>query len=672
MKYFYILFLALVFSNSSANAQLFGGQIKTAKNWALQYPQGSVFCASGPTVVNDVTNPTTGKIWMDRNLGAAQVATSSTDAVSYGDLYQWGRRSDGHQCRTSATTTTLSSVDQPAHGNFILTVGATYGDWRNPQNNNLWQGVNGTNNPCPIGYRIPSESEWNSERLSWSNQNVSGAMNTVQKLPLNGIRRETGILDGVSTVGSYWTSTLSGVDGRLLYYDNAIATLTMAIRGYGMTIRCIKDIVGSIGAINCGTATNSGTLTSGTAASGVSSSVPYTGGNGGTHNGQIVTSTGVTGLTATLAAGTFAVGAGSMTYTITGTPNASGTASFALNIGGKTCTLTRTVNLPVGTITTLSCGTATNTGTLTAGMAASGVSSSVPYTGGNGGTHNGQTVTSTGVTGLTATLTAGVFANGTGNLTYTITGTPSASGTASFALNIGGKTCTLARTVQSLASLYPAGSVFCASGPTAIVDVTNPTTGKTWMDRNLGASQVATSSTNTASYGDLYQWGRRSDGHQCRTSSSTDVISSVDQPTHGMHIMCNGANSTDDWRNPQNNALWQGVGGVNNPCPTGYRLPTGAEFSAELSTWSSLNGAGAFSSIQKFSLAGNRGYVDGSGDPILNIGFSGTYWTSSIHTTSQNWLRSDYLRFTSTEATLRTGTLSGSRAVGMSVRCIKN
>jgi ATP-dependent protease HslVU (ClpYQ) peptidase subunit len=180
----------------------------------------------------------------------------------------------------------------------------------------------------------------------------------------------------------------------------------------------------------------------------VSSLVAYTGGNGGTNNGQTVSSTGVTGLTATLTVGTFAVGAGSLTYTISGTPSANGTASFALNIGGQTCVLTRTVNLPIGTITTLSCGTATNTGTLTAGTASSGVSSSVPYTGGNGGSHNGQTVTSTGVTGLTATLVAGSFAVGAGSLIFTIIGTPSGGGIASFALNIGGQTCIFTRTIN--------------------------------------------------------------------------------------------------------------------------------------------------------------------------------------------------------------------------------
>jgi uncharacterized protein (TIGR02145 family) len=117
-------------------------------------------------------------------------------------------------------------------------------------------------------------------------------------------------------------------------------------------------VAGSITALNCGSATNNGTLTQGTAASGVSSSVPYTGGNGGTHNGQTVTSTGVTGLTATLVAGTFANGAGSLTYNITGTPSASGTANFALNIGGQTCTLSRTVNSG-GSSSSASCG-ATN------------------------------------------------------------------------------------------------------------------------------------------------------------------------------------------------------------------------------------------------------------------------------------------------------------------------
>ena len=60
-------------------------------------------CGFGETPIPSVTSAT-GKIWMDRNLGASQVATSSTDAAAYGDLYQWGRKKDGHQIRTSSVT----------------------------------------------------------------------------------------------------------------------------------------------------------------------------------------------------------------------------------------------------------------------------------------------------------------------------------------------------------------------------------------------------------------------------------------------------------------------------------------------------------------------------------------------------------------------------------------
>ena len=37
-------------------------------------------------------------------------------------------------------------------------------DWRTPQNNNLWQGVSGTNNPCPAGFRLPTETELETEK----------------------------------------------------------------------------------------------------------------------------------------------------------------------------------------------------------------------------------------------------------------------------------------------------------------------------------------------------------------------------------------------------------------------------------------------------------------------------------------------------------------------------
>jgi uncharacterized protein (TIGR02145 family) len=240
-KPFFLFVLVIIIAcTSQIHAQLFGGQIKSKRNWISMYPSGSVFCASGPTVVNDVTNPTTGKTWMDRNLGATQAATSSTDANAYGDLYQWGRRSDGHQCRNSATTSTLSSTDQPAHGNFILT-STSPNDWRSPQNTNLWQGVNGVNNPCPSGYRLPTDTELNAERLSWSTSNAAGAFASALKLPMAGRRNySNGSLSNVGTNGYYWSSTVSSTSSRNLDFGSSSANMTTSNRAGGFSVRCLR------------------------------------------------------------------------------------------------------------------------------------------------------------------------------------------------------------------------------------------------------------------------------------------------------------------------------------------------------------------------------------------------------------------------------------------------
>ena len=830
-----------------------------------QYPEGTVHCADATTIV-DVTNPTTGKTWMDRNLGATQVATSSTDVASYGDLYQWGRRADGHQCRTSATTAILSSIDQPAHGNFITVNSGTY-DWRSPQNTNLWQGVNGVNNPCPSGYRIPTETEINSERLSWGQQNSSGAFSSPLKLPVAGyLDLSDGSLDAVGTYGRYWSSTTdSGTNSRHLYFYSSNTSMNANRRADGFSVRCIKEIVGALGTLNCGGSTTTGILTNGTAASGVSTAISYIGGNGGSYAAQTISSTGVTGLTATLYLGILSNGAGSLIYTITGTPTTSGTATFAITIGGQSCSFTVSVAdtssiYPAGTVNcaagatavvdvtnpttgktwmdrnlgatqvatsstdinsygdlyqwgrradghqcrtssttatlssidqpangnfiltpnapydwrspqninlwqgvngvnnpcpsgyrvpseteinaeriswsqnnsvgafasplkwtlagfrngndgslgdvgnvgscwsstvggsvsrnlfffsfnavwnvlsraygfsvrciketegvlgTLNCGSTNTIGSLTNGTAASSVSAAISYTGGNAGTYAAQTVSSTGVVGLTSTLDAGSLANGAGSLTYTITGTPTTSGTASFAITVGGQSCSFTMSVGAAQTQYPLGTVNCA-GATTVVDVTNPTTGKTWMDRNLGATQVDTSSTDANSYGDLYQWGRRADGHQCRTSPTTANVSSIDQPAHGNFIKVNSGNQ--DWRSPQNTNLWQGVNGVNNPCPSTYRLPTDAELTAELQSWGQQNSAGAFSSPLKLLMAGYREVSNGS---LFDVGTSGYYWSSTVSGTL-----SRSLYFASSNAYL-----SGySRAYGFSVRCLK-
>lgn len=193
----------------------------------------------------DVTNPKTGKTWMDRNLGASRVATSSTDVESYGDLYQWGRGADGHQKRNSPTSTALSNSDVPGNENFILAPNNPF-DWRSPQNNNLWQGVNGINNPCPSGYRLPTQTELVNELNSWESKNSEGAFASPLKLPLAGFRvgnNLSGSLGNVGSWGIYYSSTVRVGTTQVvtLFFSSSIADESSVNQAGGFSVRCIKN-----------------------------------------------------------------------------------------------------------------------------------------------------------------------------------------------------------------------------------------------------------------------------------------------------------------------------------------------------------------------------------------------------------------------------------------------
>jgi len=192
------------------------------------------------TIVIDVTS-LTGNIWMDRNLGASQVATSSSDILSYGDLYQWGRAADGHQLSSSGITSAIAISSNPGHDNFISQDTSPY-DWLVPKNDNLWQGVNGINNPCPSGYRIPTSPEWDNERLKFATNDRSGAYESDLKLSAAGLRSFiSGTYDNTFSSGNYWSSTAVS-DGVIILQLQSNAILYQILpRAFGFSVRCIKN-----------------------------------------------------------------------------------------------------------------------------------------------------------------------------------------------------------------------------------------------------------------------------------------------------------------------------------------------------------------------------------------------------------------------------------------------
>ena len=322
------------------------------------------------------------------------------------------------------------------------------------------------------------------------------------------------------------------------------------------------------------------------------------------------------------------------------------TLCMEINVGTASTPQWERIKCRTGIISSLDCAGTTITGTLTSGQAASGVSASVPYTGGNGGFHSGQTVTSTGVTGLTATLSAGSFVSGAGSLSYAITGTPASGGTASFALNIGGQSCTLDVTVSS--------------PPPVCRAKVNATDYKNFMCYNLGAANTS-ADPFTPSWeinGGYWQWGRSAEAAAGPTGSGSGQAN-------------DGAVSGWNTTNAANGSWADGSKTANDPCPAGYRVPTKAQWDGVVANNTKTN-VGSFSNSATNYGAGKKfgdqlmlpaaGFRFNNNGALGNRGSLGNYWSSTEYDSYYAW----DLYFDSSDA----DTSYDNRTNGISVRCV--
>ena len=429
--------------------------------------------------------------------------------------------------------------------------------------------------------------------------------------------------------GTTWTSFLKIPPGAsqnkvITYCDGELTWTTGG--------RCPAKVT----SLNCSESSSSGIMIVNTEANDVSISVNYTGGNSGYYERNIIQSTGVTGLFATLPAGTLSDGNGILSFDISGTPTSSGTASFALTIGGISCILTISVFEPAS-ISAISCGSPINQGEILSDLfypEFSSVSTTIPYSGGNGGGYQSQTISSTGVTGLTATLSAGQLEVGNGNLIFTISGAAAEGGKASFAVNIGGQSCTFSRIVASAITSHSCSSENVHNpsvGYGTMTDQENNTYlttrigAQTWMAENLKASTYRNGDP-IPNVTDRSQWQSLESGAYCYYNNE----SSNDCPYGKLYN-------------------WYVVNDTRNICPNGWHVPTESDWVIlENYLGGLLSGGKLRSTGTQYWLSSNSGATNESGysglpggyrvnagspsNPSLdffNLGYNGIWWSST-------------------------------------------
>ena len=90
---------------------------------------------------------------------------------------------------------------------------------------------------------MPTQAEWNVERLTWATNDRSGALASPLKLTVSGRRGYfDAFFQNIGTNAYYWSSTPNPSDNSTsLYISSSNASTGLYTRAYGMPVRCIKD-----------------------------------------------------------------------------------------------------------------------------------------------------------------------------------------------------------------------------------------------------------------------------------------------------------------------------------------------------------------------------------------------------------------------------------------------
>ncbi len=180
--------------------------------WLFFIIEGVFFWSCGKSVKFDYNNEkavyrtvlgANDRCWMDRNLGAENVASSHNDSSAQGDLFKIGYNGE-------------------------------------------------INDPCPEGWRLPTISEWDTEILSWRLKNITGAFISPLKITTTSFK-EPATYDSMinafmnGAVASYWSTGVNEEEEEVpllifMSYDSiALSDNEDDTRPDGSSVRCIME-----------------------------------------------------------------------------------------------------------------------------------------------------------------------------------------------------------------------------------------------------------------------------------------------------------------------------------------------------------------------------------------------------------------------------------------------
>lgn len=185
-------------------------------------------------IYKEITSPKTGKIWLDRNLGALKVCEDLNDKCN-GDYFQWGRKANGHEKINASTSNVKLDNDVENNGSFITSEDDR---WSTKTDDSLWNS-DGANNICPIGFVVPTSSNLENELEGFTRTNL---FDNFLKISNNGRKHKNASMDG-NSYSYLWTNTTTGSNfgnAKAMKIQTLKAVIEDEALNSGLAIRCIK------------------------------------------------------------------------------------------------------------------------------------------------------------------------------------------------------------------------------------------------------------------------------------------------------------------------------------------------------------------------------------------------------------------------------------------------